>query len=46
MHQITAFGGLAGKAPFRQAVLQSGAFQNVSFDQHLEQPLTIILATR
>ena len=30
MHQITAFGGLAGKAPFQQAVLQSAAFQNVS----------------
>ncbi|KAL8874457.1 MAG: hypothetical protein Q9174_000202 [Haloplaca sp. 1 TL-2023] len=28
MHQITAFGGLAGKAPFQQAVLQSAAFQN------------------
>ena len=29
MHQITAFGGLIGKAPFQQAVLQSTAFQNV-----------------
>ena len=29
MHQITAFGGLKGPAPFQQAVLQSGAFQNV-----------------
>jgi carboxylesterase type B len=29
MHQITAFGGLNGPAPFQQAVLQSAAFQNV-----------------
>ncbi|KAL8713078.1 MAG: hypothetical protein Q9225_006847, partial [Loekoesia sp. 1 TL-2023] len=29
MHQITAFGGLAGKAPFQQAVLQSPGFQNI-----------------
>lgn len=30
MHQITAFGGLAGKAPFNAAVIQSPGFQNVS----------------
>lgn len=36
MHQITAFGGLAGKAPFRQAVLQSGGFQNVSDNEKLQ----------
>ena len=29
MHQITAFGGLNGRAPFQQAVLQSPGFQNV-----------------
>lgn len=29
MHQITAFGGLNGPAPFQQAVLQSPGFQNV-----------------
>ncbi len=29
MHQITAFGGINGPAPFQQAVLQSAAFQNV-----------------
>ena len=29
MHQIVAFGGLAGPAPFQQAVIQSGAFQNI-----------------
>lgn len=28
MHQITAFGGLAGPAPFQQAVLQSPGIQN------------------
>lgn len=28
MHQITAFGGLRGPAPFQQGVLQSPAFQN------------------
>lgn len=28
MHQITAFGGLAGPAPFAQAIPQSPAFQN------------------
>lgn len=28
MHQITAFGGLKGPAPFQQAVLQSPAFKN------------------
>lgn len=35
MHQITAFGGLRGPAPFQQAILQSPAFENVasSFDQ-------------
>ena len=29
LHQVTAFGGLAGPAPFQQAVLQSPAFQNI-----------------
>ncbi|KAF6235654.1 hypothetical protein HO173_006337 [Letharia columbiana] len=29
MHQITAFGGLKGPAPFQRAVLQSAAFQNI-----------------
>lgn len=37
MHQITAFGGLAGKAPFQQAVLQSAAFQNVSDSEEQQQ---------
>lgn len=26
MHQITAYGGLQGKVPFQQAIMQSGAF--------------------
>ncbi len=36
-HQITAFGGLAGPAPFQQAVLQSAAWQNnpSNFQQEL-----------
>lgn len=35
MHQITAFGGLKGQAPFQQAVMQSPGFQLVpgSFQQ-------------
>lgn len=35
MHQITAFGGLKGPAPFQQAIIQSPAFQNLpsSFQQ-------------
>ena len=36
-HQITAFGGLAGPAPFQQAVPQSPAWQNIpsSYQQEL-----------
>ncbi|KAI4252900.1 MAG: hypothetical protein L6R42_007786, partial [Xanthoria sp. 1 TBL-2021] len=37
MHQITAFGGLAGKAPFQQAILQSAAFQNIPGNFQQEQ---------
>ena len=37
MHQITAFGGLNGSAPFQQAVLQSPGFQNVVSDLQEEQ---------
>ncbi|KAL8849807.1 MAG: hypothetical protein Q9221_005223 [Calogaya cf. arnoldii] len=37
MHQITAFGGLAGKAPFQQAVLQSAAFQNIASNFQQEE---------
>ncbi|KAL8951891.1 MAG: hypothetical protein Q9222_002166 [Ikaeria aurantiellina] len=37
MHQITAFGGLAGKAPFQQAILQSAAFQNVSTNEIMDR---------
>lgn len=35
MHQITAFGGIAGPAPFPQAILQSPAFE--PFPGHFEQ---------
>lgn len=38
MHQITAFGGLKGPAPFQQAILQSPAFQNVA--SNLQQETT------
>ena len=37
MHQITAFGGLQGPAPFQQAVLQSAAFQNIVSNLQEEQ---------
>ncbi|KAI4269514.1 MAG: hypothetical protein LQ337_007237 [Flavoplaca oasis] len=37
MHQITAFGGLTGKAPFQQAVLQSAAFRNIPSNFQQEQ---------
>ena len=42
MHQITAFGGLAGKAPFQQAVLQSAAFQNVSYSSRSGQTMVVV----
>ena len=37
MHQITAFGGNKGPAPFHQAVLQSPAFQNLPSYYQQEQ---------
>ncbi|KAL6721056.1 hypothetical protein ACLMJK_000156 [Lecanora helva] len=37
MHQITAFGGNSGPAPFQQAVLQSPGFQNVVSNFQEEQ---------
>ncbi|KAI4232677.1 MAG: hypothetical protein LQ349_004866 [Xanthoria aureola] len=44
MHQITAFGGLAGKAPFQQAVLQSAAFQNIPGNFEQEQTFNGLLS--
>lgn len=44
MHQITAFGGLAGPAPFQQAVLQSAAFQNIVSDLQEETIFDTFLA--
>lgn len=38
MHQITGFGGLSGPAPFRQAVLQSPAWQ--AMPSHAQQEQT------
>ena len=37
MHQITAFGGLKGPAPFQQAILQSPGFKNVVSNFEQEQ---------
>lgn len=36
LHQITAFGGLQGPAPFQQAVLQSPGFQSLASNQQQE----------
>ena len=44
MHQITAFGGLNGSAPFQQAVLQSPGFQNIVSDLQEEQTFDEFLA--
>ncbi|KAL9118166.1 MAG: hypothetical protein Q9187_005294, partial [Circinaria calcarea] len=44
MHQITAFGGLAGPAPFAQAVLQSPAFQNRPGSLQQEETLQTFLS--
>ncbi|KAK5113500.1 hypothetical protein LTR62_003369 [Meristemomyces frigidus] len=37
MHQITAYGGLNGSAPFQQAVTQSPGFQPIVSNQQKEQ---------
>ena len=37
MHQITAFGGNKGPAPFQQAIMQSPGFQNVASYYQQEQ---------
>ncbi|PBP15781.1 acetylcholinesterase precursor [Diplocarpon rosae] len=36
MHQITAYGGTKGKAPFQQAIVQSGAFLPVPHSEREE----------
>ena len=43
-HQITAFGGLRGPAPFQQAVLQSPGFQNVASNLQQEQTFETFLS--
>ena len=43
MHQITAFGGLNGPAPFQQAVLQSPGFQNIVSNLQEEQTFETFL---
>ncbi|KAL8702647.1 MAG: hypothetical protein Q9201_004172 [Fulgogasparrea decipioides] len=44
MHQVTAFGGLAGKAPFQRAVLQSPAFSNIPSNYQQEETFDAFLA--
>lgn len=43
MHQITAFGGLSGKAPFQQAILQSPGFQPIASNAQQETTFDSIL---
>jgi cholinesterase len=44
MHQITAFGGLSGKAPFQQAILQSPAFQAITSNALQETTFDSVLS--
>ena len=44
MHQITAYGGLAGKLPFQKAVLQSPGFQPYPGNWQQDQLLQTFLA--
>jgi len=44
MHQITAFGGLTGRAPFQQAILQSPGFQNIASNFQQEQSFGTFLS--
>lgn len=46
MHQITAFAGLAGKAPFQQAVLQSPGFQPVRSTSYRTAETKVRVATQ
>ena len=43
MHQITAFGGNKGPAPFQQAILQSPGFQNLASYYQQEQTFNTFL---
>ncbi len=43
MHQLTAYGGLKGKVPFQQAILQSGAFLPMPTSQKQEAIYTNFL---
>ena len=45
LHQITAFGGLAGKAPFQQAILQSPGVFPVTSPLQQEQAFQTYLAS-
>ena len=43
MHQITAYGGLKGKVPFQQAILQSPGFQPVTSNELQETTFNTVL---
>ncbi|TVY41701.1 Carboxylesterase [Lachnellula subtilissima] len=45
IHQITAYGGLRGPAPFQQAIIQSGAFLPVPTNKRKEDLFQRFLAT-
>jgi len=45
IHQITAYGGLKGKVPFQQAIIQSGAFLPVPSNSQKEDIFQSFLAT-
>ena len=44
MHQITAYGGLKGKVPFQQAILQSPGFQPISSNAQEEDTFNLVLS--
>jgi cholinesterase len=43
LHQITAYGGLKGKVPFQQAILQSPGFQPISSNELQETTFNSVL---
>jgi hypothetical protein len=45
MHQITAYGGLKGKVPFQQAIIQSPGFQPTPSAFHEESIFQKFLST-
>jgi carboxylesterase type B len=45
IHQITAYGGLKGKVPFQQAIIQSGAYLPVPYNLQKEDIFQTFLLT-